>query len=202
AGVLLMEYIEAKLPNDKDLVYLGSHLAELHKVSSNAFGWHSDNYIGSLDQKNTPHASWPIFYADNRLLPQLILAIDRGYLSKEEVPERAEMLRSLKKYCNIKEPSLIHGDLWGGNYLIDQQGVPVLIDPSTSYADPGMDLAMSKLFGGFSSRFYDAYTENSTTPIPTEALIEVYQIYYLLVHLNLFGRSYAAAVRHILKRYF
>jgi len=201
-GVLLMEYIEAKSPSDKDMACFGRDLAALHKVSSDTYGWNSDNYIGSLDQKNIPHATWPNFYAENRLLPQLILATDRGYLSKEEVPERSALLESINKHCNIHKPSLIHGDLWGGNYLIDEHGVPFLIDPSISYADPGMDLAMSKLFGGFSSHFYDAYAENSPTPIPSQAVTELYQLYYLLVHLNLFGESYAPAVRRILKRYF
>ncbi len=201
-GVLLMEYIEAKSPSDKDMACLGRDLAALHKVSSHAFGWNSDNYIGSLNQKNTPNAAWPIFYVQNRLLPQLDLALDRGQLGKEEVPERSVLLESITKHCKVDKPSLIHGDLWGGNYLIDEQGVPVLIDPGISYADPGMDLAMSKLFGGFSSSFYDAYAESFPSPMPAQAVIELYQLYYLLVHLNLFGVSYAPAVRRILKQYF
>ncbi len=201
-GVLLMEYIEAKSPSDKDMQCLGRDLATLHKVSSDTFGWHSDNYIGSLYQKNTPKASWPIFYVENRLLPQLVLAIECGWLSKEEVPERSVLLEGITKHCTIEKPSLIHGDLWGGNYLICKQGAAVLIDPSVSYADPAMDLAMSKLFGGFSSSFYDAYAECFPSPMPTRAMIELYQLYYLLVHLNLFGESYAPAVRGILNRYF
>jgi fructosamine-3-kinase len=200
-GVLLMEYIEAKTPSDKDMESLGIGLATLHKVHSDAFGWHSDNFIGSLDQKNASKASWPIFYVENRLLPQIDLAIGRGYLSKEEVPEISVILESITKQCKVSRPSLIHGDLWGGNYLICEQG-PVLIDPSISYADPGMDLAMSKLFGGFSSAFYDAYAECFPLSIPTQAMIELYQLYYLLVHLNLFGASYTPAVRSIIKRHF
>lgn len=201
-GVLLMEYIEAKSPSDKDMACFGRGMANLHGVISHSFGWNSDNYIGSLHQKNTPNAYWPIFYVENRLLPQLVMAKERGGLSKEEVPERSVLLACITKHCNADKPSLIHGDLWGGNYLIDESGDPVLIDPSISYADPGMDLAMSKLFGGFSSSFYDSYAESVSSPMPTEALIELYQLYYLLVHLNLFGASYAPAVRRILKQYF
>ena len=201
-GVLLLEYIEAISPSDKDMEGFGRGLANLHKVSSDAYGWKTDNYIGSLHQKNTPNPAWPFFYVENRLLPQLVLAIDSGYLSKEEAPERSVMLESITKHCEVAMPSLIHGDLWGGNYLIDQQGAPVLIDPSICYADPGMDLAMSKLFGGFSSSFYDAYAENSSSPMSSQAMIELYQLYYLMVHLNLFGASYAPAVRSILKKFF
>jgi fructosamine-3-kinase len=201
-GVLLMEYIEAKSPSDRDMERLGRGLASLHKVSADVFGWTSDNYIGSLPQKNTPNASWPEFYVENRLLPQLVLAIDHGRLRRGEVPERTELLAGITKHCKADTPSLIHGDLWGGNYLIDEQGEAVLIDPSISYADPGMDLAMSKLFGGFSSSFYDAYAESFPSPLATKAAIELYQLYYLSVHLNLFGASYAPAVRSILKRYF
>ncbi len=200
-GVLLMEYIEAKSPSDKDMESLGRGLATLHKVNSDTFGWHSDNYIGSLDQKNAPNSSWPIFYVENRLLPQLDLAKESGQLSKEEVPQRSSLIESITRHCKVAMPSLVHGDLWGGNYLICEQG-PVLIDPSVSYADPGMDLAMSKLFGGFSSSFYEAYAESFSSPMPTKTVIELYQLYYLLVHLNLFGASYAPAVRSILKRYF
>jgi len=199
-GVLLMEYVDAKSPSDKDMECLGRNLAALHEVNSRAFGWNSDNYIGSLYQKNTPNTDWPTFYVKNRLLPQLVLAKDLGRLSKKEVPVGAFLLKGIKEYCNADSPSLIHGDLWGGNYLIDKDGVPFLVDPSISYADPGMDLAMSKLFGGFSSPFYESYAE--TSPLPSQEVIELYQLYYLLVHLNIFGTSYAPAVRSTLRRYF
>ncbi len=200
AGVLLVEYIEAKSPGEKDMKCLARDLAALHKVSAQSFGWNTDNYIGSLHQKNTPNTDWPTFYVKSRLLPQLDLAKDHRHLNKEEVPKRAVLLQGIKKYCHADRPSLIHGDLWGGNYLIDQDGFPVLIDPSVSYADPGMDLAMSHLFGGFSSSFYNTYAE--IFPLPSQAVMEIYQLYYLLVHLNLFGASYAPAVRRILRHYF
>ncbi len=201
-GVLILEYIEAKAPTDRDMEHLGRGLADLHKLSSHAFGWHAENFIGSLDQKNGLNSSWPAFYVENRLLPQLALAVHKGLLRKEDVPGKSVLLISIKKHCIPVRPSLIHGDLWGGNYLIDKLGVPVLIDPSVCYADPGIDLAMSALFGGFSATFYKAYSENSPTPMPSKAVIDLYQLYYLLVHLNLFGDSYAPAVRRTLKSYF
>jgi fructosamine-3-kinase len=99
-------------------------------------------------------------------------------------------------------PSLIHGDLWGGNYLISENGKPCLIDPSVSFSHPGMDLGMSRLFGGFSPPFYRAYHAVSAHPIPDKAETDLCQLYYLLVHLNMFGSSYASSVRGILRRYF
>ena len=97
---------------------------------------------------------------------------------------------------------MIHGDLWSGNYLIALNGDPFLIDPSVSFSHPGMDLAMSKLFGGFSSSFYEGYKDSSPLPMPDQAETDLCQLYYLLVHLNLFGSTYASSVRAILRRYF
>jgi len=201
-GCLLLEYIESKGPVEKDMIQFGGQLAELHAVHAESFGWKSDNYIGSLPQYNAPDESWPGFYALSRLTPQLTLAEQKGFLSKNEIPSVETMEKVLQKICQASEPSLVHGDLWGGNYLIVQDGTPCLIDPSVSYSNPGIDIAMTRLFGGFSSSFYEAYREASKIPIPDQAETELYQLYYLLVHLNIFGASYGPSVRGIMRRYF
>ncbi|MBT8283140.1 MAG: fructosamine kinase family protein [Muriicola sp.] len=201
-ALLLLEFIESKSKGGKEMIRFGSQLAELHEVKSEYYGWETDNYIGSLPQKNTRADSWPGFYTSCRLLPQLKWAVDSGLLAAGEIPSDEKMESRLSGICSAAEPSLIHGDLWGGNYLISENGTPFLIDPSVSYSHPGMDLAMSKLFGGFSTSFYEGYQEACKDAIPSPEEIELYQLYYLLVHLNIFGSSYAASVRSIVKRYF
>jgi fructosamine-3-kinase len=201
-GYLLLEFIESKSPAEKDMMQLGLQLAGLHTVKAGSFGWERDNFIGSLPQYNARADKWAGFYTSSRLLPQMKMAYDKGLLSKREIPPADKIEITIKDICSPCEPSLIHGDLWGGNFLIAKNGTPYLIDPSTSYSHPGMDIAMSQLFGGFSSRFYHAYEEASDHPMPGNTEIELYQLYYLLVHLNIFGASYASSVRGIVRRYF
>lgn len=199
---LLLEFIDSKSKGGKEMFRFGSQLAELHQVSAETYGWETDNYIGSLPQKNTRMDSWPEFYTYCRLRPQLELAKRGGLLSEKEAPSAEKMEARLGEICSASRPSLIHGDLWGGNYLISENGTPFLIDPGVSYSHPGMDLAMSKLFGGFSASFYEGYQEACKDTITSPEEIELYQLYYLLVHLNIFGASYASSVRSIIKRYF
>ena len=201
-GYLLLEFIESKSPAEKDMMQLGLQLAGLHTVKAGSFGWERDNFIGSLPQYNARADKWAGFYTSSRLLPQMKMAYDKGLLSKREIPPADKIEITIKDICSPCEPSLIHGDLWGGNFLIAKNGTPYLIDPSTSYSHPGMDIAMSLLFGGFSSSFYHAYEESSDHPMPGNTEIELYQLYYLLVHLNIFGASYASSVRGIVRRYF
>ncbi|WP_338731003.1 fructosamine kinase family protein [Mangrovimonas cancribranchiae] len=199
---LLMEFIESKSPSSKDFKTLGKQLAQLHQNTNPYFGLEQDNFIGSLKQSNKPTNSWNLFYVNERLFPQLQLAIQNQLLIESECPSKEQMLNKLEPIFQNIKPSLLHGDLWNGNILISENGSPYLIDPAIYYGDREVDMAMTKLFGGFSNSFYDAYytihpiTENSA--IKTE----IYQLYYLLVHLNLFGRSYYNAVITILKKYF
>jgi fructosamine-3-kinase len=201
-GYLLMEYIESKTPGTSDMQLFGGKLARLHGIHDHAFGWDSDNFIGSLPQKNDRKALWADFYSTQRLLPQYAMALQKGLLSKDEIPTAESLKAGIDAYCHPARPSLVHGDLWGGNYLISSQGEVYLIDPSVSYSHPGADIAMSRLFGGFSAAFYNAYEEASNNPLPDEQETELYQLYYVLVHLNLFGGSYASSVRRITRKYF
>jgi len=199
---LLMEYIECKEASDSEMAQLGSGLASLHAVSEAAFGWYTPNFIGSLPQSNTPSRDWHPYYGEQRLWPQLKMALDKKLLDKEDVPEKERLLTTLAEQLEAPRASLIHGDLWQGNYLVSKSGKPFLIDPSVSYADAGMDLAMSRLFGGFAPSFYDAYWEEAGRVPLNNAQTDLYQLYYLLVHLNLFGSSYAASVKSLLAAYF
>ncbi|MEM8509863.1 MAG: fructosamine kinase family protein [Bacteroidota bacterium] len=200
---LIMDFVPSKAPNDKDMTRLGEALARLHNATSaNGFGLTTDNYIGSLTQSNTKHPNWADFYIHERIFPQLQMAVEAGLFPSSRIPE----LKKMKSVCNAFfgtiKPSLLHGDLWSGNYLISEQGMPYLIDPAVCYGHSEMDLAMTKLFGGFSSSFYNAYHEHIPPHPNQRELTELYQFYYLLVHLNLFGSSYFSGVQRIVQKYF
>jgi len=202
SSFLILEFIESKSPSGIDFKNLGTQLAKLHKNTSDIFGLEEDNFIGSLPQSNKRNALWIDFYVVERLLPQLQLANQKGLLSNRECPSENLMNEKLEDLFSNVKPSLLHGDLWGGNYLIAKNGIPYLIDPALYYGHNEVDIAMSRLFGGFGSEFYNAYHAIHTTDSKTASRIEIYQLYYLLVHLNLFGRSYYGSVHRILKKYF
>lgn len=199
---LLMEFIESKSPSPKDLQNFGQQLAALHKSTSDYFGLNEDNFIGSLPQCNKQHKTWFDFYVSERLLPQLRLAKQKQLLSEKDCPSENQVSKTLEPLFKNIKPSLLHGDLWGGNYLISKDGSPYLIDPAVYYGHHEVDIAMSKLFGVFGEDFYNAYQSRIPQDLNTASRIEIYQLYYLLVHLNLFGRSYYGSVVSILKTYF
>lgn len=202
-GFLVMEYIEPKRASPKEMEKFGHQLAQLHQKSAgDDFGWEVDNYIGSLPQSNKKNTDWSSFYVAERLLPQLRTAVERKRLRHDEMPSEPR----LKEVCDTLfpevKPSLLHGDLWSGNYLISQEGQAYLIDPATYYGHYEVDIAMTRLFGGFGTPFYEAYAEHFPKIGGEEERNDLYQLYYLLVHLNLFGKSYYPNVQRILNRYF
>jgi Fructosamine-3-kinase len=199
---LLMDFVESKRPDASDFQRLGRQLARLHRCTSGEFGFPSDNFIGSLSQSNQSHSNWPQFYWHERIFPQLRPAVAKGLLSREEVPAEERAITLFDGIFGTVAPSLLHGDLWGGNYLIAADGTPCLIDPATYYGHSMVDIAMSRLFGGFDADFYDAYHEIIPKGDHYQEQIELYQLYYLLVHLNLFGSGYYSGVSSILRRYF
>ncbi len=200
---LVMEYIPKKLkPTAEDYAEFGKQLARMHRLKGIEFGWQQDNFIGNLPQANQQHAFWDTFYVEERLVPQLTLAIENGYFDVNELPSMQKLLSVCRELMEHVEPSLIHGDLWSGNYLISEKGQPYVIDPAFYYGHGEVDLAMSKLFGGFPEAVYDAYYQLSSPMPGHEERKEIYQLYYLLVHLNLFGKSYYRPVKRILDSYF
>jgi len=155
---LVMDYIESKPAVANDFERFGESLAQLHTVSTDNFGWSQDNYIGSLHQSNQEHSDWPVFYTQRRLLPQLQLAIEKKMLAAEEVPSEEMLMAKAGDVLPAVSPALLHGDLWSGNFLIASDGTPYLIDPAIYYGHGEVDLAMSRLFGGFDVAFYQAYS--------------------------------------------
>src|SRR5690554_170963 len=199
---LLMDHVESKRPDAGDYQRLGRGLAQLHQTVHSEFGFRDDNFIGSLPQSNRVHTDWSEFYWLERIWPQLEMALQKGLLAEKMIPseEKAIGLFSLE-FGDVK-PVLLHGDLWGGNYLIATDGTPYLIDPATYYGHSMVDIAMSHLFGGFGAAFYDAYHEQIPKANNHDTQIDLYQLYFLLVHLNLFGSGYYSSVASILNRYF
>lgn len=198
---ILMEYIESKSATDLDMISLGKNLASLHQYKGNTFGFKSDNFIGSLPQSNKSSDDWASFYWNERIKPQLQLAHTNKYIKESEFPDKAHALHLFQETFDDVTPSLIHGDLWGGNYLIRNDGTPYLIDPAVYFGHAMVDIAMTKLFGGFSTKFYEAYHQIIPRSPFYEEQIKLYQLYYLLVHLNLFGYSYRSDVIAILKQF-
>jgi len=199
---LLMEYIKSKRPDGADYRRLGAELAQLHQCTQADYGFSEDNFIGSLQQSNRAHPTWPSFYWAERILPQLKRAHSENHLSQKEIPADDKAITLFTDCFGDVKPSLLHGDLWGGNFLIATDGTPYLIDPALYYGHAMVDISMSLLFGGFGAEFYDAYHQIIPKPARYVEQIELYQLYYLLVHLNLFGSSYYSPVSSILRSFF
>lgn len=200
---LVMDYVESKSASGNDYKTLGTQLAKLHLNHKEKFGFFADNFIGELPQSNTQHVDWPSFYWHERIAPQLQLAKQSKMLKPSEIiPEQTAISVFEELFEKDIKPSLLHGDLWAGNYLIATDGTPYLIDPAVYWGHSMVDIAMSRLFGGFGSEFYTAYHEIIPKTANYEAQIDLYQLYFLLVHLNMFGSSYYGGVAAILNRYF
>jgi len=200
---LVLEWIETGGGrSDRTMEQFGAGLAALHRCTAEQFGLDRNNFIGRLPQPNTPADRWVTFYGEQRIGFQMKLARQQGRLPARREDLLTRLIARLPEWVADADlvPSLLHGDLWGGNYLIDHQGVAVLIDPAVCYGHREMDLAMSELFGGFSPRFYDAYFAAYPAPgYPDRCAL--YQLYYLLAHLNLFGEPYGARVDSIAAHY-
>ncbi len=194
---LLMEFISTGEKSKFFWEEFAQNLAKLHKTSQPQFGLNHDNYIGSLPQTNQHCATASEFYISQRLQPQFKMAADKGFMFKE----LNAFYKNISEEIPNERPSLIHGDLWGGNYMISEEGKPVLIDPATSFAPREMDLAMMKLFGGFSQEVFVHYNSNFPIKSDWENRLPLWQLYYLLVHLNLFGSGYLSRVKSIISKY-
>ena len=194
---LLMRYIDEASPSSDFEEQFAQKLAKMHQVSADHFGFHEDNYIGKLPQYNDHKATASDFYIEQRLEPQIKMARDRGF----DLPVDDRFFNNVEDAIPDESSSLIHGDLWAGNYMTDEHGDPVLIDPATCYAHREMDLAMMKLFGGYSDRIFAVYHEHYPLESQWQSRIKLYQLYYLLVHLNLFGAGYLGSVENIIKKY-
>lgn len=198
---LLLEFIETGYRGDGFWEKFGAALAELHRHSAEQFGLDHSNFIGSLPQPNGRHDTWPAFYIHERLLPQIDLAKAENRMQTTDFQAFEKLFKKLPDLCPTEPPALTHGDLWSGNFLVSANSEPILIDPAVSYAHREMDLAMSRLFGGFGRPFYHGYKEAWPLEFGFEQRLEIYQLYYLMVHVNLFGGGYVRSVRGILERF-
>ena len=198
---LLLELIHEGKKTSDYWAKFGSNLAALHKQSAATFGLDHNNYIGSLTQRNDSSLSWIEFFINRRLKPQLELAwagnkIDTGLHKKFET-----LFGRLPSLLALEPPSLLHGDLWGGNVLTDAEGNPCLIDPAVYYGHREVDLSMTQLFGGFDPEFLECYDAELPLAPDYRERFEIYSLYPLLVHLNLFGEGYRARVVSIVDRF-
>ena len=204
---LVMEAIPAGRPKEGFFADFGRRFARLHRETARtgegAFGFGHDNYIGATPQPNGLADDWVEFFRERRLGHQIGLARERG-LSDPELDRLADrVLGRLDRLLDLPgEPAcLLHGDLWSGNYMSDDAGDPVLIDPAVYYGHREADLAMTELFGGFDQAFYRAYGEEWPLPPGSPDRRELYKLYHLLNHLNLFGRGYRDRCVEILRRF-
>lgn len=194
---LLLEYKPEGKPTRDFWQLFARDLAALHRKTTENFGFRSSNYIGSLPQYNESSGSAADFYISQRLQPQLRMASDHGFSLKNT----DAVLKNISAEIPEEPPSLIHGDLWSGNYLVNDAGQPCLIDPAVSYGPREMDLSMMKLFGGFGSEVFDHYQNHFALQPGFEKRVPLWQLYYLLVHLNIFGSSYLSQVQNIFRKY-
>jgi protein-ribulosamine 3-kinase len=202
ACFLVLELLEPapRRPGFDEL--LGRGLAELHGYAPTSFGADHDNFIGSLPQLNRQQVSWAEFYWQQRLEPQLRLAADSGRASSKLRRAFERLALRLPELLGPEEPpALLHGDLWSGNLHVDERGEPCLIDPAAYGGHREIDLAMMQLFGGFSERVFRSYQEVMPLSPGHAERVQLHQLYPLLVHLNLFGGSYAASVERALAQY-
>lgn len=198
-GFLVMEWINAGRKGLNFWEVFGEGLAALHEHTEERYGFDRDNFIGQLPQTNTWTSSWPRFFRKHRLEPQVRMARDQGrWRAAWNQPLKA-LYRRLPDYMPHQPPaSILHGDLWSGNFMVAAVGTPVLIDPAAYYGHREADLAMTELFGGFDDRFYEAYT--ATWPLESgyETRRDIYNLYHLINHLNHFGKSYASSIESTL----
>lgn len=204
---LLIEFIESgeKLKNFYE--DFGRKFAQLHKFTQSEFGFYEDNFIGSNPQKNiagdSEKTDWTKFFFNKRILFQYKLAEKNGYASSELKKGIFALENKIEKILegSSEPPSLLHGDLWGGNYLIDENGEPCLIDPAVYYGHREADLAMTKLFGGFNDNFYKSYNEIYPLSEGYSYRENIYKLYHILNHLNLFGSGYYSHAISLIKSY-
>jgi protein-ribulosamine 3-kinase len=198
---LLMEDLKCAPQRSGYWTEFGRSLAALHDQTSEKFGFHHDNYIGSTPQPNHWTEDGYVFFADHRLKFQAELARNSNLLPREDVRRIEALADRLGDLAPEQPASLIHGDLWSGNATTDLQGRPAIIDPATHFGWAEAELAMTSLFGSFPQVFYEAYQETRPLAAGFRDRFPIYNLYHLLNHLNLFGRSYLGQVQAIIRRF-
>lgn len=198
---LLLEWIEGE-KNERTEEVLGYKLAAFHQKSKTKHGLPTDTYIGYLPQPNDLVVSWLEYYRKYRLGNQLEIGIKKGAIADKRRARLEKLIERLDEWVpNIVEASPLHGDLYSGNWIVGPGGEPYLVDPSVLYGDRHFEIAFTEMFGGFPDRFYEAYNERYPLRDDYEDVKGIYQLFYLLAHLNMFGESYGPSVDRILTHY-
>lgn len=198
---VIMEYIAAAPRKWNYWEHFGQSLAALHRHSQPAFGLDHDNFIGALPQSNQEHRQWVTFFVEERLQKQVELALKNRYLDRSYLAKFDKLYSRLPDILPVESPSLLHGDLWSGNVMINERGEVSLIDPAVYYGHREAEIAFSQLFGAYPAVFYEAYQEVYPLQSGWKDRVSLFNLYPLLVHLNLFGPSYLPQIRHILKQF-
>lgn len=198
---LVLEYVEMGRAHADAYRTFGSKLAALHQTTALQFGWHRDNTIGSTLQVNTRTDTWIEFLRRHRLGYQLQLAADNG-ISTSTLTAGERLLNGLESFFHsyAPTPSLLHGDLWVGNFSVDTNDEPIVFDPAVYFGDREADLAMTELFGGFDQSFYDSYKDTWPVDVGYGIRKTLYNLYHVLNHFNLFGGGYGAQAQNMIHR--
>lgn len=199
--ILVMEWVETEGSNKGNWDQLGEMLADIHRQSDAQFGYTTDNYMGSLPQLNDRYDSFTDFFVQCRIDPMLKQSIDSGKLDRSASAQFQQIAGKLESLIPAEEPSLVHGDLWSGNFMFRADLSPLFIDPAIAYSHREADLAMTRLFGGFDAAFYRSYMSRHPTEPGWEDRIDLFNLYPLLVHVILFGGGYTRQVDNILRKY-
>lgn len=196
---IVMEDLE--LGGSGSSAQLGRELAQLHRATQERFGWFRDNTIGSTPQYNSEHHDWVNFWREQRLGAQLEMAARKGAPGSLQ-RKGAELMESFQGFFSdyTPRPSLLHGDLWSGNYAFRHDGAPVIFDPAVYYGDREADIAMTELFGGFGGDFYAAYNEVWPLDKGYASRKTLYNLYHIINHFNLFGGGYASQAESMIER--
>ncbi len=200
-GFLLIQFIQEGSANTHSAEKFGRRLALLHKNTADQYGLEYGNYIGRLPQKNSWHENWIDFFIEERLELQLKQAVDKRLLHAAISENFQRLYKKLPELLPNEPPSLLHGDLWSGNYFFDAEGEPVIYDPAVYYGNREIEIAFTHLFGGFSSGFYEAYQRAFPLEAEFAERKDIYNLYQLLVHTNMFGGSYAKQVEGIIRNF-
>ncbi len=201
SAYLVLEYIELSAGGGAVSRRLGEQLAAMHRATRASFGWDRDNTIGSTPQINTPSDDWILFWREKRLGAQLELAARNGYHGRLQQQGERLMVKFAGLFASHQPlPSLLHGDLWSGNYAADSEARPVIYDPAPYYGDREADLAMTELFGGFGRDFYGAYRQAWPLEDGYRTRKALYNVYHILNHLNLFGGGYLGQAESMIDR--
>lgn len=198
---LLLEFVE-EIPRNQDFWRdFGKSLARLHQHSNTAFGLEHDNYIGSLPQSNQQHRQWTDFFISERLEPQIKMARDGKKINEMHGQRFNKLFQRIEQIFPKELPALLHGDLWNGNYMGSPEGKVCIYDPAVYFGHREMDLAMTKLFGGFEQEFYEGYEEEYPLEHDWDERVPICNLYPLMVHVNLFGDNYLRAVEETIKKF-